>query len=237
MESDSEYRYTQIESFSPSHYNDSTPDSCSSTGVRRWTKLRNTFRAMYLLAHQDALVVTDLEGLLQNINSTTISSFNSMKRASTLNRAIQQHRNSLEFFDLLSRASTQDLEKVEDLILNDPGRYIREYSSPDSILNRKNLNGQTPLYIACKYGNSNAVTLLLKYRADPYIQSNAGSEMETCLEVSARWGYLNIVKILLAQADWPVRELQKAMKITSNSEISLYIRGCMKHRRVGCWTC
>lgn len=90
------------------------------------------------------------------------------------------------------------MEKVKDMIENDPKKHMYDIDSPYHILNRLNTHGQSPLYVAAKHGHLDMMILLIKLGADPKIPSILeNDELETILEVSVRWSHVQIAAYLL----------------------------------------
>lgn len=65
------------------------------------------------------------------------------------------------------------------------------------MLNRRNLNGQTTLMLACKYGHSAVVTWLLQLGGNPLLFDAIHSR--TCLHYAALYGHRNCVAALFAE--------------------------------------
>lgn len=95
-----------------------------------------------------------------------------------------------DFFDLLAQGG-DNIDKLERKLDSDPRRDLHDISSEYHPLNKKNSNMMTPLYVSCLHGNAKAVSLLLRLKADPKIQScvdvsmKGKEEWETLLDVTA----------------------------------------------------
>ena len=77
------------------------------------------------------------------------------------------HRNEI-FFECCERGEDHDLRTMEEILESDPkkqinifynflwrftSRFLRDKTDPEHILNKKNVFGHTPLYVASKNGN------------------------------------------------------------------------------------
>lgn len=97
-------------------------------------------------------------------------------------------------------------------IKNDVKKHMWNKTDPHHLLNSKNVYGQTPLYVACKYGNLNIVKLLLEKGASPDIKSLVDEyNEESNLQVAARWKHFEVSKHLLENCHWGKAELRDAM--------------------------
>ncbi len=92
-----------------------------------------------------------------------------MRRENTLNTAspFLQVKQELKLFRYIARGAESDVQKLRKFLRNAPGmysfqicnkrfrRHLYDPTDPRSILNRKNSNGLTPLFIATMNGNIN----------------------------------------------------------------------------------
>lgn len=114
------------------------------------------------------------------------------------------------FFEYASRGGKRHLEGIKYLLDSDPKKNFYERSDPNHLINRKNFLGQTPIYIAAKHGNLNAVKLLLERGANPKLESSISEgETENLLEVTARWNHINVFNYLLRHVEWTEDEIKK----------------------------
>lgn len=86
-----------------------------------------------------------------------------------------------------------------------------------SIEARDRQYGKTPLHEAAFSGNTEVVSLLLAYKADPNARDNQG---ETPLHCAARYGYMEVVKLLLAHgADVNAKDKSKRTPLKGAEEL------------------
>jgi hypothetical protein len=87
------------------------------------------------------------------------------------------------------------------------------------ILNRRNAQKQTPLYVAAKHGHLDVIQFLLKKGANPKFLSYVSSaEPESLLEVSIRWSHVQIVVFLLEEVEWTKEEVKLAYRHVMEEE-------------------
>ena len=88
------------------------------------------------------------------------------------------------------------------------------------IINRKNLRGQTPLYVAAQNGNINILSYLIKRGANPYILSDVDyHNKESIIDVSCRWSHYSALQFLLVNVKWKVSFLAQAAKLCGSKEM------------------
>ena len=96
------------------------------------------------------------------------------------------------------------------MVDNDPKKHMYDTSSPYHLINNYNFLGQTPLYVAAKYGHLDVIKFLLSRGADASVWSVRGKgEKESCLEVSSRWSHVFVVYYLLFEGglEWSREEV------------------------------
>jgi hypothetical protein len=84
---------------------------------------------------------------------------------------LSQQKNEKLFTFYLTRGSPQDIQKVRFFILNDPKKHMYDPGSQQLVCNRMDVNGKTPLYVACREGNLELVRTLVECEADPFVNS------------------------------------------------------------------
>jgi hypothetical protein len=77
------------------------------------------------------------------------------------------------------------------------------------------------LHVAVLHGNFYATDYLINLGVSPYIKSlsSDGKEEDNCLDISCRWDYLEIFKLLIHKVKWTTSQLAKAKVKTTNKEI------------------
>ena len=100
-------------------------------------------------------------------------------------------------------------------------KYIINISKQNpEIINSKNYEGFTPLYVACLNGYYVIVELLIQLGADHLIKCGNDNDMQSVLEVVCRFGYTNILNLLLSKCSWPINEIKGlTMQKWDNREI------------------
>ncbi|CDW79759.1 UNKNOWN [Stylonychia lemnae] len=101
------------------------------------------------------------------------------QRNSRGNRNWNKLSNIIRTIMLIKRTDTKNLEDpLKTDILNDPRRHIRAINDPDHLVNKKNENGQTPLYVAAKNGHLRVIQFFIEEGANPHLLSIITSSNE-----------------------------------------------------------
>jgi len=191
---------------------------------KRWRKLSSVFKVLFLLKHNSARKVWDLDELIEDVRSSPTLRGRSRSRSSTLD-AIEEHRRNELLFEAIIRGGREDCVEIGRILDEDPKKYIRTRSDPDALQNRQNPKGFRPIYEASRYGHLDVVKLLHDYGADPRLLSNVDNgDVENALNVACRWGHLKIVSWLLQAVKWSKRELKDAVSICANNELQRLVR-------------
>jgi len=136
--------------------------------------------------------------------------------------AFEDIRRKTLFTECASVGSPNHKQAMRKLILDDPRRYILSSEDPDHLINTKDTNGHTPLYIAAKNGNLEVVKLLIESNANPLITSQISSrsrQSDTALETAVKWNHLNIAQYLLEKDLYPKTLVRKCLKLTTNKSM------------------
>lgn len=190
----------------------------------KWALLRNVFKAIYLFKRHEACVLTDLNELISELEAIPFDqSYKFMKNIindqSPYIIALKDLRKFQNFESCIQRGSSEDIKSIIQEIQQDPYRQQKNADHPFALINRRNSQGQTPLYVACKNGNFELVSTLLSLNADHLLFSKIDEEQETCLEVAVRWMHNNIVKLLLSKS-WGKNDLKKAKRMSRTREMA-----------------
>jgi hypothetical protein len=198
----------------------------------RWKTLQNVLRASNSLRSTEVKVINDVEELVTDLNVTAAVIKTSQPKSLVID-AIDQFRAHQQLFFFIKRSSADDLDSIKSLIENHPLRYLRTSSDSNSFLNKEDLFGVRPVYEACRNGHKNTTVLLIELGANPKLLSNG----ENCLQVACRWGFLEIIKILMVYAKWSEKEIQSGMKETKNKTIHHLLKGFLPGVKKWFWCC
>lgn len=213
------------------------PEDQKSTGKHHWCLLRNVVRAVTLFKNYDAHhaelneLISDIKKIptdKQYRESRLIS-----RQHSAYHVALQDLRREQSLLQCVERGNPDDLIQIKLEIEQDPYKRIRNNTHPLALINKRNANGQTPMYIACKNGNLEVVLLLLEENADYLIGSVIDLEEETNLEVAVRWGHKKIVEVLL-KLPWPKQILEKARSLCRGPDMLGLFKKSSKRRWTWC---
>ncbi|OMJ72448.1 hypothetical protein SteCoe_29102 [Stentor coeruleus] len=199
----------------------------------KWPLLRNVIRAISLFKSHEVNEAKDVNELIHEINAIPTDKVYRLKRNRSRENsayivAIKDLRREQSLIQCVERGKPEDLDQIKLEIEQDPYKLLRNSTHPFSLINKRNREGQTPLYIACKNGNVEVVMLLLAEGADYLMTSIVDGEEETNLEVSVRWGHFKIVEELLKKK-WSKNILEKAKKMCRSPEmIGLFKKGMTK---------
>ena len=127
---------------------------------------------------------------------------------------ISQLTKLLQLFECVSNGNEFSLKYIKKLI-----------KANKEMINSKNYEGFTPLYISCMNGYHKVVELLLELGADHLMRCGKENEEQSVIEVACRFGYVNIVQLLLSKCKWP-NELIRQLKETKweNKDIRIILR-------------
>ena len=70
-----------------------------------------------------------------------------------MSMALEDLRKKEHFFSLLQIGGQNSLQELKQYFEADPKKYIRDLNDPESLSNKKNADGESPLYIACRNGH------------------------------------------------------------------------------------
>ncbi|OMJ72393.1 hypothetical protein SteCoe_29186 [Stentor coeruleus] len=205
-------------------------DSPSLSG--KWKLVSNVISATNYFMTPNSEVISDIDSMIEALKRHP--SLIRQETTATRMTEIEYYKYTAALFDFIRRSSTDDLERIEKLITNNPKRYIIDNSSTESLLN-KQFNGIRPLYESCKYGFLDTAKLLIKYGSDPYLLSDNGEDVETCLEVAVRWNHISIVQYLMETLNWQYKTLKKCLKATNSPKIKEMITPKIVKRKGFCF--
>ena len=84
-------------------------------------------------------------------------------------QALEDVRRADRLYELVANGGERDISKIKELLDRDPKKFMRDRNDPGHLINQHSWNRQTPLYVACKYGNKKMVKFLLSEHADPHL--------------------------------------------------------------------
>lgn len=205
-----------------------------SSAKKKWKLISNVFKACSLFKTQEVHVINDLDKLIEDVKSSPlkprIRHFKSLTQ-----ELISDHKLTEKLFFHILRSNSEDLIEINDLLENDPKRFTRNKSDPESFVNKPNINGIRPLYEACKNGYLNTVQLLLDHGANPHLLIELEKDdKENALDVGCRWNHYYVVKCLLNTSSWTNSELRKALrKCEGNARVKELIRELVPSKGLG----
>ena len=120
-----------------------------------------------------------------------------------------------ELFEICESGLDSNLNKIIKFLKEDPKRnFFDEAQKNKFLVNQKNYDGLTPLYIACLNGHLKVAEILMKYGADHLLKCGEKKEEQSVLDVSIRWGHIKLVEYLL-NLEWPMPYLKSGLKEAS----------------------
>lgn len=190
-----------------------------SPAKKKWRLLSNIIKACFLLKNHEVHVINDLDKLVEDVKSSPTKPRIRHFRSLT-SELISDHKATEKLFFHIMRSSSEDRLEINDLIENDPKRFTRSTSDPESFINKPNINGIRPIYEACKNGYISTVQLLLDHGANPHLLSELEkNDKENALDVSCRWNHYYVVRCLLNSSSWTNTELKKALRVCGGKRV------------------
>ncbi|CAD8117208.1 unnamed protein product [Paramecium sonneborni] len=172
-----------------------------------WRKIRNVCHSVRLFQMPLIKSISSPDEVTFNSNQTKfrsctcIGNFNqeqqmAKKRADDdLSDALKAIKRERELFYYVEKGSSIDL--IEKILMNDPKRYLYEPKSSFRLVNKKNVAGLTPLYLAAKNGFEEICKILIQYGADQNISVQVNQIDDYPLAVALRWRHFEVIQLLL----------------------------------------
>lgn len=198
----------------------------------KWKLVSNVITATNLFMSPTSEVIHDVDAMIESIKRQP--SLLRRERTAVGMTEIESYKYTAALFDFIRRSTPEDLVRIQNLITNNPKRYMIDNSCSDSYVN-KQFNGIRPLYESCKHGFLDTVMLLIKFGADPLLMSDNGGEAETCLEVAVRWNHIHIVKYLMENYLWNQKVLRNCFKATCNPIVKNILAPKLMKKRGFCF--
>ena len=216
---------------------DEEPEIILHSNNKHWKMLKNVFTASRLFTHLDVNPEEDVDKLVRDVIKIPTNKLYRKKkefeqRRSPMVEALQEDRRDQVFFNIIEKGVSEDFSILDELLESDRTKLLKNHLDPKALINKKNQHGFTPLHIACRNGNIEYTIFLLGKGANWTIVSD--EEKESCLEVAARWGYRDIVNVLLTKP-WSSKVLKLASKVTKSPEIKSQLKNTKKKKYCGCW--
>jgi ankyrin repeat protein len=91
---------------------------------------------------------------------------------------------------MIARGGDSDLENIKDYLSKDPNKFLIQSDDDESLINKTNIKGLTPLYVACQNGNEKVVRFLLENGANPFKKVTFNNNVDSSLEVAVRFYFI-----------------------------------------------
>lgn len=132
---------------------------------------------------------------------------------------LQELQNQVRLFNYCKRGLEDDIEKIKEILKNDPIRNIYDENYKEKYLvNKFNQEGLTVLFHSCMNGHLKITELLIKFGADYLIKF----EDQSVLDLSIRWGHVKLVEYLLS-LNWPYEYLKEGLKLAVKGKNNIMI--------------
>jgi hypothetical protein len=190
-----------------------------------WTKTKNFQKMLNAFLHPSVVKIDDKDIFCDTLKTTLLDNDNTIKyrpifkknttnnhynitlsqflRKSEVEKELFRVNLKAKAFQLITEGisslnNTQNIiEEFEKLFSQNPekDRYLPE--DKNHLFNQRLSNGKTLLYIACQEGATDIVKYFLQKKLNPNIKAIYFDMEDTCLSVSVRWNYYDIVKLIL----------------------------------------
>ena len=103
---------------------------------------------------------------------------------------------------------------LKKLFSKNPDGFAKDENDPSHFYNTPLSNGKTILYVACQEGKVEIVEFFLDRRLNALVKSKiTENEFETCLQVSCRWNYTIIIKLLLEKVPFKKFDIDEGLSV------------------------
>ena len=192
-----------------------TNNKMKSNSKNLWLKTKNIHKMINALKHPETIKINDEESLRDTLMENNINK-------SKIRKSVQNKEITFAQFMRKSPVEKEFIrvnlkEQVYKLIVKGEGNYQsinikaeldklfnqnpekNKYLPNDEnyLFNKKLSNGKTLMYIACQEGNKEIVKYFLEKNLNPNIRVYYNENIDSCLGVAVRWGFIDIVQILL----------------------------------------
>ena len=160
------------------------------------------------LIFQDGLTNTLLDKSNNDISISAVKNENKEEKYMSCSQFFKKNEIEKDFVRISLRAKAFKLimeganknnknivSEMEQIFMQNPERNF--FPDDKNIFNQKLGNGKTLLYVACQEGCTDLVQFFLQKQLNPNIPVKYFGIEDTCLNVACRWGYYDIVKLLL----------------------------------------
>lgn len=209
--------------------------------IPKWKTLKSVFHSLLLFNREEVKSIDNAHAISQEVEQFELrkqpnntSSILQPIKANATQDALDLLRRINILCDCAAVGSPGDLDKIRNILKNDPKRYLWAPEDAEHIINSYNSQGQTPIHIAAKNGNLEVVRLLVESRANHQLKSKAqphDKSGETPLDVAVRWDHLSIVNYLLQNCKHDVQDLAKTVMLTQNVAIKKKIMSYIKQNK------
>lgn len=121
------------------------------TAKTRWKKVFNVIKAVNMMQKPPVNHLNTISDVLSDLSDRP--QLKRAKSARVLCDELDNARYSETFFELAARGGPRQVKGLARLLELDKRKHLYDKIDDNHLLNRKNMLGQSPLYIAAQHGN------------------------------------------------------------------------------------
>jgi hypothetical protein len=219
---------------------DKSPNSATNLKMqpkpRNWTTLSHVFRSMVLFKNEEVKNIDNIQDILDEMDNYNLRNGqdeeNLLEKHDYAKEAFQMIRRIELFCDCAAIGAKKHVQVMDQLLENDPKKYVLDKQDPDHLLNRKNAHGHTAMYLAAKNGNLLVVSMLVERGANhlQYSLVNGGAMHERPLQGTVRWGHIPVVRYLLEHCVYDKEDILDSLKMAENKEIKALLNHYLENK-------
>lgn len=196
--------------------------------LNKWKLLRSVIRAVALFRRHEVEIIENGEQLEKALESYRPQGYAlPYPKLHSLRTQLDDMRRENEVYRLVARGAPEDIKALNELLSS---------GAEQSIVNRPNKFGRTPLYIASQNGNLQMIKCLLANKADLGRRSKVSErEEESNLAVAARWSHENVVGFYLVHFEWRLQDLQQALAGARTDRIRRKLASLIRKQKKCCF--
>ncbi|KAK8815069.1 hypothetical protein WA556_007104 [Blastocystis sp. ATCC 50177/Nand II] len=212
--------------------------------VLHWRQVEMVSRAIYRLAGEEDVHAIDDPAMAEKevmeyqppamtftetlgITAYAKKKQEDMRNQEVWNETLEVMQREQAWFKAVQSGTEADVETMTNLIYDDPNRFYQDWD-PRKLINCVDNHGRTALYLACVDCNLRVVKFLIERNADPRIGCVVDEKsVETPLGCAVRWGYVELVKVLLENEGYcraEIKTIAKLRKRCKNKEIEAMLK-------------